>query len=354
MDAGRRWLLLQVAVLAASCAPQTVVINDVADSGPPDAAVAPDAPADATAQADTSSPATEVGCATKTVLTYMQQPAQVLIEMDRSSNMQEAFSPTTRAGEVQTALSNEIANYQQHVQFGYEQFPSSGSDAPCASGTCCAGNITVPPTAINKFPDINSSMNCYFDAHGGNCMSTSADSPSHAALAMASDYFSRGPRQFDGDQYVLLFTASEPSCAGQDASTACTAASKATSDLHNDGVRVHVFYVGDPPDPSGCITHLNATTTILHVATSSNDLSSVIQQIVHQAASAACTLFSYQTPPADANKVQISLGPNSSVPPDGWTPGYTRNVITLLGSSCETFLNSKMEKLSVTFSNCRD
>jgi hypothetical protein len=353
MDAGRRWILLQVAVLAASCAPQTVVINDVADAGSPDAAVATDAPADATAQADAPSPATEVGCATKTVLTYMQQPAQVLIEMDRSSNMQEAFSPTTRAGEVQTALTAEIVRYQQHVQFGYEQFPSSGFDAQCASGSCCAGGVTIPP-AINKFSDINSSINCYYDPHGGNnCMNTSADSPSHAALAVASEYFSKGQRQFDGDQYVLLFTSSEPSCAGQDSATACAAAGKAASDLNNDGVRVNVFSVGYPPDPSGCLSNLNPKTTKLSVATSSKDLSSAVHSIIHQAASAACTLIYYQTPPADA-KVQISLGPNGSVPSDGWTFGYTRNVITLLGSSCETFLQTTMDRLSVTFSTCTD
>jgi hypothetical protein len=187
-------------------------------------------------------------------------------------------------------------------------------------------------------------------------MNTSADSPSHAALAVASDYFSKGPRQFDGDQYVLLFTASEPSCAGQDSATACAAASKATSDLSIDGVHVNVVSVGYQPDPSGCLSHLNPTTTKLYVPMSKDDLSSTVHQIIQRAASAACTLFSYQTPPADA-KVQISLGPNNSVPvpSDGWTFGYTHNVITLLGSSCETFLQSKtMDRLSVTFSNCRD
>jgi len=350
MDRGWPWIILLLALSAGGCAPQEVVLWDVADSGAPDAVVLQDV------QADTPLPATEVGCATKTVLTYMQQPAQVLIEMDRSSNMQEAFSDTTRAGAVQTALNEEIVGSQHHVQFGYEQFPGSGSGfgAPCASGSCCAGLVTISP-AINNFSDISSSINCYSDPHGGNCMSASADSPSHAALAVASDYLSsRRQWQFDGDQYVLLFTASEPSCAGQDSATACAGASKATSDLSNDGVHVNVVSVGYPPDPSGCLSHLSPTTTKLYVATSSKDLSSAVHLIIQRAASAACTLIYYQTPPADANKVQVSLGPSGSVPSDGWTFGYTHNVITLLGNSCETFLQSTMDRLSVTFSTCAD
>jgi hypothetical protein len=348
MDRGWPWIILQLALSAGGCAPNIVTLWDVPDSGAPDAVVLQDV------QADTPSPATEVGCATKpTVLTYMQQPAQVLIEMDRSSNMQDAFSPTTRAGEVQTALTKEIVGYQQHVQFGYEQFPSSGFDGPCASGSCCAGLVTISP-AINNFSDISSSINCYSDPHGGNCMSASADSPSHAALAVANDYLSsRRQWQFDGDQYVLLFTASEPSCAGQDSATACAAASKATSDLSIDGVHVNVVSVGYPPDPSGCLSHLSPTTTNLQVATSSKDLSSKVHVIIQRAASAACTFIYYQTPPADA-KPQVSLGQSGSVPSDGWIFGYTHNVITLLGSSCETFLQSTMDRLSVTFSTCAD
>jgi hypothetical protein len=361
MDRSRRRLLLQLGILAASCAPQTVVLNDVADSGVRDAAVPQDLPADAP-QADAPNgkdvvwpPFPDASCFPRSTTLHPQPAAQVLIELDRSTAMQATFSNYTRIAAVQSALTEKVANYQKSVQFGYEEFPSTEGGPPggqCSG--CCAGLVSIQPT-LNDWGWMNIGINC-LDTHS-NCKGASPDSPSHSALQVASDFFNNmfRMRQSDADQYVLLFTSSEPSCSGQEAASVCQSARNAISGLANNRVQVYVFSVGYAPDKAGCLSDLTkaGSTTTLVTVNDFADLSSRLDGILHTAAASACTMTLDGPPPG--SKLDIYLGP-TLVPSDGWTytPG-ARNAITLNGTYCNQYLAPTMnDKVVASYSTCAE
>ena len=278
MDRGWPWIILLLALSAGGCAPQEVVLRDVADSGAPDAAPPQDAPADAPTQADAPNGRDAAGCYPRYL--HPQPQAEILIELDRSTNMQATFSNYTRMTAVQNALTDKIAQYQKSVKFGYEEFPSTGGTSG-TSGTggaggaggaggqcsnCCAGAVTLWPT-LNASAWMNNTINC-IDGRS-NCKGTSTDSPSHSALQVASDFFNTSQMgQSDADQYVMLFTSSEPSCSGQDAMAVCQSARNAISGLANNRVQVYVFSVGYSPDKTSCLfdlTKVGSMTTLVTV-----------------------------------------------------------------------------------------
>jgi hypothetical protein len=342
MDRGRPWIILHLGILAASCAPRTVVLNDVPDSGAPDAALQQDAPTDSLAQSDAPNgrdamwpPFPDASCFPRYL--HPQPPPEILIELDRSTNMQATFSSYTRMTAVQNALTNEIGVYQNSVKFGYEEFPSAEGGPPSGQcSNCCAGAVTLWPTT-GASAWMNNTINC-IDGRS-NCKGTSTDSPSHYALQVASDFFNMSQMgQSDADQYVMLFTSSEPSCSGQDAATVCQAARNAISGLANNHVQVYVFSVGYPPDKTGCLSDLTkvGSMTTLVTVNDYSDLSGRLDGILHTAAASACTM-TLDGPPTNS-KLDVYIGP-TLVPPDGWTytPG-ARNAITLNSTYCSQYV----------------
>jgi hypothetical protein len=339
-DLGRR-LILRLAILAGGCAPQTVVLNDVSDSGTADSPPAQDAVADATA------PSVEVGCMPKYITAYYwPQPTEMMIVLDRSSSMQQPFSGTTRATAVQNALLPAVNDYQSKVEFGLEQFPGW----QCQTGTCCSRHVLDPTLGSSGIGD---AIKCV-DTRGIGCSMPSADSPSHMALAAIQQYF-KAKWSGDAVRYVLLVTASDPSCSGQDPGNACDIARQATSDLINDHTTVIVVNVGgSQPDKTSCLSHVGQVVgSPPYSPVSTLELTTVFNQVISNAASSACTLTTYQPPPGDVEPT-VSIG-NKSVPHDslqGWSYANTaRTSITLAGNSCDEFLNaSARDNLSLVYS----
>ena len=358
MNRGRPWIILSLGILAASCAPHVVVERDVPDSGAPDAALPQDAPADSLAQADGPNGRdamwpffSDASCFPRYL--HPQPQPEILIELDRSTNMQATLSNSTRMAAVQTALTREIGVYQNSVKFGYEEFPSAEGGPPSGQcSNCCAGAVTLWPTP-SAFDWMNNAINC-IDGRS-NCKSTSTDSPSHSALQVASDFFNMSQmRQSDADQYVMLFTSSEPSCSGQDAAAICQAARNAISGLANNHVQVYVFSVGYPPDKAGCLSDLTkvGSMTTLVTVNDYGDLSGRLDGILHTAAASACTM-TLDGPPPTNSKLDVYIGP-TLVPPDGWsyTPG-ARNAITLNSTYCSQYVASMTnDKVVVSYSTC--
>jgi hypothetical protein len=298
-------------------------------------------------------------------LNYYPQAASLLVLLDRSSAMQAAFETTTRQAATETALLSAIKNYQGKVKFGFEQFPADPTDraaANCPHQTCCAGSVGIEPD-YNALNSIKGPIQCS-DPVSSPCPSPTADSPSYAALANVRDYYKSKLGLSGGGRYVLLVTASEPSCAADVGTDECARALSAASDLGGMGVQLLVLSVGYQPVSGSCLVKLSQTGSsqplpsgfnTLYVPNTIQDLSNEASAIALGVARSGCTIDEPAPPPEQA-QVVVSIGQNQIPQADtnGWSfSNFTRTSITLSGSACDQYLSSPPDvRLFVEYQTC--
>jgi hypothetical protein len=333
--------VIGLALVLAGCTEQ-VVLNDVWDASPSDLVV----------PKDTQS-GSDAYCAEKyTPLTFVPQPAQLLILLDRSSDMQSSFGSTTREAAAQNALVSAVEAFQGKIKFGFDQFPVDPAVSQCAQGSCCADKVSIIDPALDNTQAMKSSILCS-DPHNTSCSVASADSPSYAALATVRDYYNANPTT--DDLYILLVTSSEPTCASEDQ---CSSARSAANNLGDAGVRIIVLSVGYEPELWSCLSQIGRkgssprASQSLYTASSVSDVGSKLNDIFSVVAQSACTMNSSIVPPSQA-QLQVSIGktPVSQTDwnnPDGWSATPNQTSITLSGSACDSYLNSQ-DKLLVGY-----
>jgi hypothetical protein len=333
--------LLGLALFLAGCTEKVLLDDVVRDAGPSDLAAA---------IMDSSWSPGDAYCGVSyRSLYYQPQKPQVMVLLDRSVSMQASFGSGTRESAAQNALINVIQTYQTRVQFGFEQFPADKMESQCQSGNCCAGSVSLKPVLSNLTAMSNSILDN--DQRGAGWPST--DSPSHKALAVVRDYI-----KYDyttDDQYVLLVTSSEPSCAAETPDTCCTSARNAASDLGISGVRIVVLSLGYQPDQKSCLYKISLTgsslqlptnTKALYPVNNSDDLTTALTNFVLAVAKTACTL-STSTPPPSQAQLSVSMGMNpiqqtDGNDQDGWYfANPDRTSITFSGSACDSYVNSQ-------------
>jgi hypothetical protein len=332
-------------VLALAGCTYPIVLDDVHDAGVADAFVPKDAQSDS-----------DASCAEKyTLLKFVPQPAQLLIVVDRSSDMQRSFDSTTREAAAQDALASAVDAFAGKIKFGFEQFPADPTVSQCTQGSCCAGSVIDP--AIDNASTMKSSILCS-DPKDLSCSVASTDSPSDAALAKVRDYYKANPTT--DDLYILLVTSSEPSCAGEDQ---CSSARSAANDLGDENVRIIVLSVDYQPDSWSCLYQIGRrgwsprASQLLYSANSTSDLSSYLSEIFSAVARSACTLNSDSgiVPPGQAQLlVWLGKTPVSQTDwnnQDGWSATPNQTTITLSGSACDNYLSSQ-DKLQVGYNAC--
>ena len=296
-------------------------------------------------------------------LNITQQPAQLLVLLDRSTSMQKTFDGTTREAAVQDALIAVIKRYQSRVKFGFMHFPADTTDPPCQAGSCCSGSVSNPPT-ISNLDAMTSSVQC-LDWHGAGCQLTNPDSPSYAALDKVREYYRWKDSFSSDDRYVLLVTSSEPSCAA-DSSNLCDDAISSASDLSNSNVHIVVLTLDYQPDPSSClyqISQLGSSALPLNIARSISarnvsDLASSLDIFVAAVERSACTMTTSPPIPRQAT-ISISIDTGNEIAQvdgegqDGWyIVNFNRNKIRFSGSACEEFLNSQVTSPDASYSCC--
>ena len=336
--------------LLAGCT-EKITLDDVWNDGGPDVGAAKDGQV----------VLDDAGCKqTYVPLNYEPRSAQLLVLLDRSTDMQTAFAGTTREAAAQTALLKAIATYQMRVKFGFEYFPADGTGAPCPTGTCCAGPVSVDPT-LSNLAAMTSGIQCG-PPHGAGCPPASSDSPSYAALAAARDYYKSDFSNSYGDRYVLLVTSSDPSCAA-DAHDPCDYAKTAASNLGNLGIHMAVLIVGRQPGETPCLSKVSQYgsaalpqyTSPLYAANSTTELDNDLIEFFSAAASTACTLDTTASVP-DQTQLTVSIGLNF-VPQvdrtnlDGWSfVNFAHTIIAFSGSACDQFVNSTLLQPDVGYS----
>ncbi len=343
----RRAALIGLSLGLAACTEQ-VVLYDVGDAGSPDLGAGKDGK---------WAPDATCGLIWKT-LTYSPQAADVMVVLDRSASMQKPFAGTTREAAAQSALVNAIGMYQKRIKFGFEQFPAADTDPSCQPGACCAEPVSIDPTLSNGAA-MSSGIWCS-DPHGGACSFTTTDSPSHAALDRVREYYKSS--YSTDDQYVLLVTSSDPSCAAE-SDMACADARNAASDLGNAGVHLYVLSVGYQPDQGSCLyqvsqigsSSLPPHTKPLYPANDAYDLTTALSDIFSAVARSACFMTSDYQPPSPA----LTVYAGSSVPvpqvsgssQDGWFFSDPRRIsITFSGSACDDWVKSQLTRPDVSYS----
>ena len=353
----RRAAVLGIALWLPACT-ERVILNDLGDGGGPDFAASKDAmfftPGD-------------VPCGTVSLhVDYVPRAAQLVVLLDRSNSMQSSFAGTTRQDAAESALVNVVATYQSRVKFGFEQFPPDGSDrafTDCPRNTCCAGSVGVDPQP-NAYKRMSGAINC---GEGQNlaCPAPTYDSASYAALAQVRDYFKSKNSFTDDDRYVLLVTASEPSCSAQSNSDdACKDALSAASDLGGLGALVVVVSVGYQPTPDSCLYRISQTgssllppanTSTLYAPSNLYGLNTALTEFVSAVAETGCTLDSYDPPPPAEAELKIYIGNNQNpIPQDGqngWSyANPDRTSITLSGAACDQFVMAQTNQISASYS----
>jgi hypothetical protein len=335
--------LFGLALFLAGCTEQVLLDDVVRDGGSSDLANAMDSswsPGDA-----------HCGASYK-FLYYQPQKPQVMVLLDRSSSMQTSFDSETRESAAQNALISVIQTYQTRVQFGFEQFPASKSESQCQAGTCCAESVSVYPATSNLVLMSNSILGN--DPRGASW--PSLDSPSHKALAAVQDCFKYNCTTDDhDDQYVLLVTASEPSCTAETPDACCTSARKTATDLGNDGVPIIVLSLGYQPDQKSCLYQISQTggtlqppanAKKLYSVNNNDELTNALTEFISAVARTSCTLNTSSPPPSQAqlsisigfNRIQQTDGNNQ----DGWYfANPDRTSITFSGSACDSYVNSQ-------------
>ena len=348
------WVGLLVAL--GGCTEQ-VVLHDVVDADVADGA--PPA-VDSGENRDRYRWEMDAGCSSFPI-TLLPQSAQLMILLDRSSAMQGDFpGSSSRQSAVQDALLASIDTYQSRIKFGFEEFPGDPGRKSnnCMHQSCCAGAVSVPP-GLNQGPLMSGALQC---SEQQVCQFSSSDSPSYDALSKVRDYY-RSRSGFDtDDRYVLLVTASDPSCSSESGTMdSCGMATNAATDLGNMGVTVVVFSVGYQPDsnPKSCLSSLskvgssNATmpgnAPRLYAPTSFATLSKDISDLFDAIAKANCT-FSTNNPGPEGvlPKVWVGFTQVQQGGPDGWSfndPGHTQ--IALSGSACDLYLSQVGAKVTV-------
>ena len=339
----QRAAAIGLALALAGCTEQ-VVLPDL--SVPSDAAVVSK---DAWSGSDAS-------CTVPMTATYNPLPAQLLILLDRSADMQRSFAGTTREAAVQSALALALPLYSTRIKFGFHDFPSDPMKYQCSPGTCCLNPTSVVQPQLFTSALISSRFQCK-DYNGSGCTLMNTDSPSNAALAQAKDDLKYGT---DDDVYILLVTSSEPSCSA-DSHDACASAQYAAGSLGDMGVRIIVLSVGNQPDPgSSCLYQITERGSqklpdgvqSVYAASSSYDLSNALSAVFSAVARNACTLRASSMVPPSGVQPTVYIG-QTYVPPiegngqDGWSYVYfSRTKIEFFGSACELWLSPGAAQLT--------
>jgi hypothetical protein len=359
--------------LAAGCS-DTMTLYDVWDAGLPNQDSGPSGGREDRPRGLAS----DGGCFTQQRhSTFYPQSRLVMIVLDRSSAMQGAFSggSGSKAASAQNLLTSDILpTYQSLMQFGLELVPGNGEfrSSNCSHGGCCVDSPPTVPAGANALDLIKSSLQC---SDQQPCPAT-GDAPWHQALSAVRDYYyalwsSKSSWGWGVTQpgFVLLVTASEPSCAVEGTNDLCSAALNAATDLGKLDVPVVVYSMGFPVDSNSrsCLAKLSSVGSVtqqlpggaakLNVVNSTSALKDNMTALLNAIAAMRCTLTMNESI-GDGVSLAVTVGSTSIKQdgPDGWSFDNSagHSTIKLSGTACQMYVASPQLTVSAAYScvNC--
>lgn len=284
--------------------------------------------------------------------------------------MQGAFSGAgSKQTAVQEALVAAIGTYESRIRFGLELFPSDTKSSSCSHACCVDDKPSVLPQP-NALDNMSSLLLC--SEQQGCQAASSPDSPSHKALSQVWAYYASRAKNLWGSDaqtsaYVLLITASEPSCSlesAMDAScgVAVTSANSLASLMDIPVVVLSVGYQADKT-PNSCLVRISnqgSTSPMpgnlprLQVPTSVSALQDAVTNLFAAVAQKSCTLGTKDSIPDQAG-LKVSMGRTdiAQSESDGWSfDPANRFQIKLSGSACSTYLKSAPDTTVSAYYSC--
>jgi hypothetical protein len=283
-----------------------------------------------------------------------QQPADVLLVLDRSGSMNWAIDSNQDCGAaglftscqkrwtsvtsaVDTVLSSNIGG----LRWGLKLFGSLSSGKQTDNWGC----VVNPGVEVG----ITSGTATVIRAKIA-ISSTGSATPTRAAVQEAVSYLASLTDPYP--RYILLATDGQPNCP-----QGCTAANSSTSDLvattkaimdaATAGFKTYV--VGISPD-AGNLTGMAQAggTSNYYSAKSPSDLVNALKAIAGQVAS--CT-FTFATPPPDPQNVAVYLDKSmvTQDPADGWTFGASNTEVDFHGKSCDAIKSGTYSSVEIRF-----
>jgi len=349
----RGFLALAAMGLVSSCTDR-IILKDypsTTDVGPPfpDSATFPDG-------GERKGPGqNDASCATQYEWIRFDKAAEtVMIAMDRSSAAGLAFGTSTKSAAMQSALQYALVDkgYQSSIKFGFIEYP--GPTSQCGTITCCASKQLVQPS-FYSYLSINNWIRC--DPYSSQCPPVTADAPLHTALLQASDSMDRPMGKDVGNtQYLIVFSAAEPSCAGKD--NTCDSVLNAANFLADQNVNILTLAVGWQPGSTSCFQLLNQvkpwssalTISRLYSPQSEKDLSANLETILAAIGKGLCTLELKQT--IDLSRKVVVLQDGVAVPTTGndrWEFDQTNTHIHLQGQACDSLIKGTVKEVKIAY-----
>ena len=275
------------------------------------------------------------------LLTFMPDTPQVVVVLDRSSNMNQAFpnSNDTHLTAAMHALYSEVSlyampkfNHPWTIHFSFVDFPDVGAGC-IGTGECCAKDANVLSTGMFDMATMCES------SPSASCVASNKR-PIQAALEKADQYLTSGG--VSGPRYVLLITDGDPQggCTQDD----CISAQSAVNALGNDHIALEVAAIGGA-GTSSCLQDLamtaNGTLDSPSYAAASD--SNSLGQIITEAVGATVCTGTLNNPPMSSSSLQVSMMFGTSTTPygygprDGWTYDSNSGRLRLHGSLCDAY-----------------
>jgi len=307
-----------------------------------------------------STPTTEVNCGTQTSDTS-QEPADVLLVLDRSGSMDESIaeecycdpakatgggvracsntaSCAIRWATLTSAVNTTIAS-TTGIHWGLKFFSTpggTGRNASCNVSTA----VEVAVGAANAASDIQTQI-----ADPKN--SPANNTPTAAAITAATTYLKTV--NDSNNKVILLATDGEPNCkaGGNSGDSDVQGTVTAIGAALAAGFKVYVIGIGPSVGNLDNFAQAGGTTKSFP-ATSPQDLTAALASI--SKAVTTCTFALAKAPP-DPNNIAVYLDKNlvAKDPTNGWTLGGNSQTVVLNGTTCDKITSGQAHTVQVLF-----
>jgi len=303
-------------------------------------------------------PTKDMNCGSQTSGTS-QEPADVLLVLDRSGSMNESIaedcccsrdcgnstgsslcastSNCTERWPALTSAVNATLTSTPGIRWGLKLFSS-----PTGGGRQAACNVN---SGVEVQIGDNSAASIQTQIAS---VTPANNTPTAAAIKAATAYLEKVTDQ--NNKVILLATDGQPNCPadGNSSDSDVPGTTKAIQDALTAGFKVYVIGIGPLVGNLDGFAQAGGTSKY-YPATSPQDLANALAAISQKVAT--CTFSLNQTPSGDSSNIAVYLDKNlvPKDPSNGWSFGASSQIIVLNGTTCDKITSEATSTVQVLF-----